>query len=279
MPCLPFLPSSGDPLPPFWILTRSGTLTFSVSAPILLSEHKSDRCNSTSVAPTLGRLPQQGRSLARCLARNPARRSSRPGGTERLGKKHLVARNSPSAAFERRRGARPPALQGTRCFFPSRSVPRGRELRRAGFRARHRARLRPCCGSRPRVGATEVELRRSLLCSESWIGAETENVSVPERVRIQNGGRGCPDEGRNGRHGIFVDEIDERLLIGDDLLNFVKVRLALFFGSGRGLRLHQAVQLSFPRGGRLRLLWIPLMILRRAEPDVHLAVGIEVRVH
>src|SRR2546421_12967037 len=134
MPCLPFLPSSGDPLPPFWILTRSGTLTFSVSAPILLSEHKSDRRNSTSVAPTLGRLPQQGRSLARCLARNPARRSSRPGGTERFGKKHLVARHSPSAAFERRRAARRPALQGTRLIRQDRRS----EERRVGKECRSR---------------------------------------------------------------------------------------------------------------------------------------------
>src|SRR5438552_13847992 len=122
MPCLPFLPSSGDPLPPFWILTRSGTPAFSVSAPVLPSEHKSDRRNSTSVAPTLGRLPQQGRSLARCLARNPARRNSRPRGAERLGKKHLVARHSASAALERRRGARRPALQGTRLIRQDRSA-------------------------------------------------------------------------------------------------------------------------------------------------------------
>ena len=46
----------------------------------------------------------------------------------------------------------------------------------------------------------------------------------------------------------------------------------------RSLRLHQAVHFGFPRRGGLRLVWIPLMIVGRAEPHIHLAVGIGIHI-
>jgi len=123
-----------------------------------------------------------------------------------------------------------------------------------------------------------VERRRSLLRPQGGIGAEAENVGVPEGMGIENRGGRADDRGRNGGHGVPVDEIDEGLLFGGDLLDSVPVSLAFFVRRGGGLRLHQAIDLRFPSRGRFGLPGIPLMIFRGAEPDVHLAVRVDIGV-
>src|SRR5260370_32502320 len=92
------------------------------------------------------------------------------------------------------------------------------------------------------------------------------------------GRRRADDGGRNGGRGASIDEIDEGLLLGDDLLNSVPGSLAFFVRGGGRLRLHQAIDLRFPSRGRFGLLGIPLVIFRGAEPNVHLAVWVEIGV-
>src|SRR5260370_15246 len=90
--------------------------------------------------------------------------------------------------------------------------------------------------------------------------------------------RRADDRGRNGGHGVSIDEIDEGLLFGHNLLDSVPVSLAFFVRGGGGLRLHEVIDLRFPSRGRFGLLGIPLVIFRGAEPNVHLAVWVEIGV-
>src|SRR4029077_4727968 len=121
------------------------------------------------------------------------------------------------------------------CFCRSHFVQRGRESRPAGSRASRRRGLRDWCGSRRRDEAIRVEEPRSLLRPQGRIGAEAENIGIPEGVRIKDRWGRADDRGRNGRHGISIDEIDERLLFGDNLLDSVPVGFAFFVRGGGSL--------------------------------------------
>src|SRR6266513_2289945 len=64
----------------------------------------------------------------------------------------------------------------------------------------------------------------------------------------------------NSGERILVDQVDEGLLFPDDLLDLIKIDLALALVRRGGLRFHQTVNFCFP-GSRWRfLLRVPLMI-------------------
>ncbi len=61
---------------------------------------------------------------------------------------------------------------------------------------------------------------------------------------------------------------------GNDLLHPVHGLLSLRIAERAGLAIHHPVDLGFPRGGGRFLRWIPLVVGRGAEPDIHHGVGI-----
>src|SRR5207237_1321005 len=69
------------------------------------------------------------------------------------------------------------------------------------------------------------------------------------------------------------------LLLPDYLLHAVEVGFALRRIDRAGLRFNEPIDLGFPGRFRRLLAWIPLMIGRRTEPDIALAVRIEIHVH
>src|SRR3984885_538577 len=106
----------------------------------------------------------------------------------------------------------------------------------------------------------------------------TEALCIPECLRRQNHWSSAADRRRNCGKGILVDQEDEWFLFDHDFLHAVESFFPFFRIAGRGLRPHQTVDLGLPWSFWSLLLRIPLVILRRTQPHVHLTVRIEIDV-
>src|SRR4051794_8348179 len=94
-----------------------------------------------------------------------------------------------------------------------------------------------------------------------------EPVRVPVRLWNKDHWARALHVGSDGRQRIPVYEVDEWSLFNSDFLNAIKALFAfLRIGCG-GLCPHEFVDLRFPRCLRSLLRGIPLVILRRTQPD------------
>src|SRR5271167_2485730 len=160
-----------------------------------------------------------------------------------------------------------PSVRVPVCFFrnhfalPSPGFPGARYTRK--YLGGHRL----CCGSPPRDWRRGAVPESSLTRSHLWAGFQAKRFDVPESLGIERDGRGADKVGRDGRESILVDEIDEGLLFGDDLLDAIELGFAKFLVGGGCLFLHELVDFRFPgRCGRF-LIWVPLVVFTGAQPD------------
>src|SRR6266851_4139249 len=154
----------------------------------------------------------------------------------------------------------------------------------AGFPA---YRTEKFAASRTSVCEAPVAILRVPLCPfvvvlcvwrDQLLRAHRQALRIPKCLRMQNDRARPLHRGRNGRQCVLIDQKNERRLLHNNFLHPVKTFLALPGITGRGLSPHQPVNLGFPCGLWSFLLWIPLMVLRRTQPHVHLTVRIHIHI-
>src|SRR5690242_12094825 len=140
--------------------------------------------------------------------------------------------------------------------------------------------LLPVCSGSPRKAERRVAgAPGSFLNTKLGRWSEPQSVHVPKPPRVENHRCSTDDTGRNSHENVFVNQINEGLLFGGNLLNAIKFGLSFLVRRGGGLFTYQFVDFGFPgRCGRF-LFRVPLMVFAGAQPNVHLPIRVEIRVN
>src|ERR1700733_5175434 len=103
-------------------------------------------------------------------------------------------------------------------------------------------------------------------------------LRIPKCLWRQDHRNSPMHSGRYCRKSILVDQIDKGSLLHHDLLHSIETFFSFLDVAGRSLRSHQLVDLRFPGCLRRFFLRIPLVVLRGAQPHVHLLVRVQIHI-